>query len=129
MWAFAVRAVSNNYVRQCHSALVVKALKSGLGGCVEWDHEVVDRIRRELLAVRLSPPRIIAALIKFAKSGGTVRQVKEQRVERQDRREYYYKVILPLPDVFKKGLFIEMELSDDDPDYPAVLLVNAHEQK
>jgi hypothetical protein len=110
-------------------ALVVKALKSGLGGCVEWHPDEIDRIGRDLAAVRLKPAEVRASLIAFAKAGGAVRQVKEQRSERQDRRDYYYKVILPIPEVFKKGLFVEMELSDDDPDYPEVLLVNVHEQK
>jgi hypothetical protein len=110
-------------------ALVVKAIKSGLGGCVEWHHEVVDRIRREMFAFGLSPEKIRAAVIAFVKSGGVVSQVKEQRSEWKDRRVYYYKAILPLPDLFKNGLFVEFELTNADVDYPEVLLVNAHEQK
>ena len=110
-------------------ALVVKALNSGLGGCVEWHHEVVERIRREMLAVRLSPPGIRAALVAYVQGGGTIRQVREQRGDWKDRREFYYKAILPVPEVFKKGLFVEMELLDPDPDLPEVMLVNAHEQK
>jgi hypothetical protein len=42
-------------------------------------------------------------------------------------RDYWYKVIIPVPDLLAKGLF--MELFDDDPDLPEVRLVNAHEQK
>ena len=110
-------------------ALVVKALKTGLRGCVEWHQDEIDRIRRDLAAVRLKPEEVQAVLIAFVKSGGAVRQVKENRSERQERREYYYKVILPVPEIFTKGLFVEIELADDDPDYPEVLLVNAHEQK
>ena len=109
--------------------LVVKALKSGLGGCVEWAPEAFDRVQREMLEFRLSLDAIRAALILFAKNGGPVRQVKEQRNEWKDRRDYYYKAVVPMPKIFKNGLFVELELADADQDYPEVLLVNAHEQK
>lgn len=110
-------------------ALVMKALKSGLDGCVEWHHEVVDRVRQELLALGLTPIGIKAALIAFARNGGAIRQVREQRNEWKDRRDYYYKAIVPMPAIFKRGLFVELELVNADEDYPEVLLVNAHEQK
>ncbi len=34
-----------------------------------------------------------------------------------------------MPKLFKKGLFVEMELLKDDPEFPEVGLLNAHEQK
>lgn len=110
-------------------ALVVKALNSGLGGCVEWDHKAVDRVRDEMFAFGLSPDSIKAALIAFAQGGGKIHQVKEQKNEWKPRRDYYYKAILPAPNVFNKGLFVELELTNADLDYPEVRLVNAHEQK
>ncbi len=49
-------------------ALVVKALQSGLGGCVEWHHESVDRVRQDsdLLVHGLTPERIKALVINYA---------------------------------------------------------------
>lgn len=110
-------------------ALVIKALTSGLGGCVEWAPEVIDRVHEEMNEIRLSTDGIKAALIAFVRNGGTIRQVREQRREWKDRRDYYYKAIVPMPKIFKKGLFVELELADDDSDFPEVRLVNAHEQK
>jgi hypothetical protein len=33
-----------------------------------------------------------------------------------------------MPALFAKGLFVEMDLFDDDEDFPEARLVNAHEQ-
>lgn len=54
-------------------------------------------------------------------------QVRETREEFRNYR-YYYKAILPL-DGFNRGVFVEMVLVDDDPDFPTVALVNAHPQR
>lgn len=108
-------------------ALVVKAIKSGLGGCVEWNPDVVDRVRRELAPVGLNPESIKEDLINFVQGGGIVRQVKEQRQQWKRERDFYYKVILPTPKL-KNGLFVEIVLQNSDADYPEVRLVNAHEQ-
>jgi hypothetical protein len=110
-------------------ALAVKALKVGLDGCVEWDDAVIDRIRREMLPLELSPEIIKVAAIEFAQGGGAIRQVAEQRHRWKDRRDYYYKITIPMPKLFRKGLFVEMELANSDDDYPEIRLVNAHEQK
>ncbi len=109
-------------------ALVVKAIKSGLGGCVEWDPDVIDRIRRELGPFGLTGAKIRSELIAYVQGGGAICQVKESRHEWKDRRNYYYKAVVPAGP-FKKGLFVELVLADSDPDFPEVLLVNAHEQK
>ena len=110
-------------------ALVVKALQSGLGGCVEWHPHEHDRIRREMKKHRLTPEGIRRETIQFVQNGGQVQQVKEERETWKDERDYYYKVIIPMPGVFKKGLFVEMQLSNSDSEYPEVLLLNAHEQQ
>ena len=108
-------------------ALVEKALKSGLGGCVEWEPKEAERVRRELEHFDVLPEGIQQQVVQYVRQGGKVRQVKETRPNRA-HREYYYKVILPMPTIFKKGLFVELELHDADPEYPEVILVNAHEQ-
>jgi hypothetical protein len=107
-------------------ALVVKALQSGLGGCVEWHHKEVDRIRQELIPYGLTPESVRQEVIAFVRRKGAVRQVQEKRDERKDQRVYYYKVVLPLENL-KKGLFVEIVLWKADEDYPEVLLVSAHE--
>ncbi len=56
-----------------------------------------------------------------------IQQVKEQRPEHGDF-EFYYKAIIPVAE-FRHGLFVEMCLTDDDADYPVVLIVNAHPQR
>jgi hypothetical protein len=110
-------------------ALVEKALKSGLGGCVEWHPNSADLVRRNMKLFGLTPEGIRKETIKHVQNGGNVHQLREARAEWKDERDYYYKVIIPMPDLFVKGLFVEIVFHDDDPDYPAILLVNAHEQK
>ena len=50
---------------------------------------------------------------------------REERENWRHHRDYWYFCIVPV-DGFRHGLFVEMELSDDDPDVPEVALVNAH---
>ena len=110
-------------------ALVVKAVHSGLGGCVEWDVKVTARLKPELALHELTIRMVRSEVIQHVQSGGEVFQVKETREGWKDRRDYWYKVIVPMPAIFTKGLFVELELVNSDPDFPEVSLVNAHEQQ
>ena len=112
-------------------ALVCKALRDGLGGCVEWAESGANRVREDPDLRGLTPEfpkREVIAYIRSQEDSKVV-QVKEEREPYRDRYRFYYKVILPMAD-FRHGIFIEMILtSDDDPDYPEVTLVNAHPQR
>jgi hypothetical protein len=110
-------------------AMVVKAIKSGLGGCVEWHEREVDRIEVEMLRHGLTLPVIRKSLVQHVRNGGEVFQVKEERERRKDRRDYYYKTFVPMPDLFPKGLFVEMEIVNTDPEFPEIRILNAHEQQ
>jgi hypothetical protein len=110
-------------------ALVEKALTSRVDGCVLWHPKQAALVRRAMKLLGLTPEFIQEEVIRHVQGGGRVRQVKESREKWKDERDYYYKVIVPMPDLFAKGLFVEMELLDDDLDLPEVRLVNAHEQK
>jgi hypothetical protein len=109
--------------------LVIQALSCGVTGCVEWQPKEAERVRSDSSLKGLTPETILEDLIDFvANGGGKLQQVLEKRPQ-WSHREYYYKAMIPYADLFRKGLFVEMELHDDDPDLPVVLLVNAHEQK
>ena len=108
--------------------LVRKAIASGLGGCVDWDINVIDRLRLELDRCGLTLERVKRELIAYVRNGGDVFQIKESRENWIDRRDYWYKVVLPMPDLFPNGLFVELTLVDDDPELPEIELINAHEQ-
>ncbi len=41
---------------------------------------------------------------------------------------YYYRVVIPVPE-FPKGLFVEIIITDYDPNDPFVSIVSVHEQK
>jgi hypothetical protein len=110
-------------------ALVRKALTDGLGGCVEWDIRVAERVDADLSQDGLTLLEVRRLLIEFVRAGGEVVQVAEVRENWINRRDYWYKVIVPIPGIFTKGLFVEMELFNTDPDVPEVRLVNAHEQR
>lgn len=109
-------------------ALVRKALMLGIGGCVDWDVWAADRVEPELARHGLTLEVVAKSVIQHARSGGDVVQVKETRDPWKDRRDYWHKVIVPMPRLFTKGLFVEIELRDSDPELPEAILVNAHEQ-
>src|SRR5438132_6415446 len=109
-------------------ALVQKALACGITGCVEWNPKALRKVRGDRYLRGLTPEAIQQDLCDFiTHHGGLVHQVAESRPEYSYRR-YYYKVIVPYPELFRFGLFVEMELFDADADVPVVHLVNAHEQ-
>lgn len=114
---------------QAELELVRKAIESGLGGCVEWEVKVSDRVASDLAGFGLKLSDVRRELIEHIRGGGEIFQVKEVRSTWASRREYWYKAIVPMPKSFKKGLFVEMELANDDPELPEVRLLNAHEQK
>jgi len=78
----------------------------------------------------MRPPFIRQEVIRHVKANGAsvVIQRPEKREHWRELFSYYYMVILPVPG-FKHGLFVEMRLTDDDEDLPAVTLVGAHPQR
>jgi hypothetical protein len=111
-------------------ALVVKALTSGVGNCVGWQSDKVERLVRENADNQgLTPVEIKRLLIAHVCADpGSVKQKVENRPNWVSRRSYWYYAVVPVPG-FLHGLFVEMELSDDDEDLPEVALVNAHPEK
>jgi hypothetical protein len=106
--------------------LVLKALTSGLSNCVEWvNDKAARRVRGNPANQGLTPEEIKRLLREFVAAGGRIEQRREEREEYRGRRDYWYRAVIPL-DGFRDGLFVEMELSDDDPDVPMVSLLNAH---
>jgi hypothetical protein len=107
-------------------ALVVQAITCGVGGCCEWDEKAARRTRSDPSLQGLTPEGVKEELTEYVRAGGEVIQVEEKRREYSDRA-FYYKVILPVNGL-RHGLFIEIVLDDDDPELPAVRIVNCHEQ-
>jgi hypothetical protein len=109
-------------------ALVRQALTSGLSNCVEWVNDKAARLVRDNPANQgLTPEGIKRLVIDFVEGGGPIEQRVEERTEYKHRRQYWYGVVVPV-EGFRHGLFAEMELLDDDPDVPIVVLLNAHPQ-
>ena len=111
-------------------ALVVKALHDGLGNCVHWDMKAVERLTKNSELMDWTLPGIRKELISHVRANGgeVVKQVREVREYWKDLHDYYYKVVLPL-EGFQHGLFVELILADyEDPDFPVVIIVNAHPQ-
>jgi hypothetical protein len=97
-------------------------------GCCEWADKEAERVRQDPDLQGLTPEYIRERLQQFvAKEGGQVEQVPEKRPH-FGHREYYYKAIIQEPGS-KHGLFVEMELTHDDPELPSVTLLNAHPQR
>jgi hypothetical protein len=109
-------------------ALVYLAIRCGVTGCCEWDDKAAKRIRTDPDLLGLTPAEIERLLHEYViVHDGQVQQVEETRPEYSDRR-FYYKVIIPITE-FRRGLFVEIVLDDDDPELPCERIVNAHEQK
>jgi hypothetical protein len=108
--------------------LVRKALTSGLSNCVEWiDDKAANRVRNNSANRGLTPEGIKKLTVAYVLAGGLIEQRAEEREEWKPRRDFWYRLVIPVED-FPHGLFVEMELLDDDPDVPVVALLNAHPQ-
>jgi hypothetical protein len=102
-------------------------LGCGVSNCVLWQGKALWRIRNDPDLCSFTPTEIKLRLIDYVKNGGKVSQVPEERDEYKYRYRFYYKAIVPI-EGFARGVFVEMRLSDCDPDYPVVSLVNADPQ-
>ncbi|MCI0380212.1 MAG: hypothetical protein L0215_21720 [Gemmataceae bacterium] len=106
--------------------LVIAAIKSGVTGCFEWDDKAAERVRGDIDLQGLTPEGIKTLVRAFVASGGEVKQVKETRPQ-YSHRDFYFKIVFSEPG-FKHGVFVEMELTDPDPELPSVTIFNAHPQ-
>lgn len=108
--------------------LVRQAIHSGLSNCLGWINDrTASRVRNDPANRGLTPDGIRELVIEHVRDGGVIEGRREEREPWKDRREWWFYVIIPLAD-FPRGLFVEMELTDDDADVPVVSLVNAHPQ-
>lgn len=109
-------------------ALVIQAVKfaATITGCCEWDDKEAERVRGDPSLQGLTPEYLREQCINFVVATNGVKQVKETRPH-FSHRDYYYKVVFPEPG-FKHGIFVEMELIEEDPDLPGVTIFNAHPQ-
>lgn len=109
-------------------ALAVKAIELGrrFKGCCEWKESSARRVRENPPWEGLTPEGVKDLLLRHLEQGGELWQVREKRDEYSDRR-FYYKAVIAVPGLVR-GLFVEVILSDDDLDCPAVLIANAHAQ-
>lgn len=95
-------------------------------GYCEWKESSARRIREHPPLVGLTPEAIKSLLVEhIVDRGGEIVQVREEREEYRDKFAFYYKSLVPV-EGSSQLLFVEFVLRDDDPDDPAVLLVNAH---
>jgi hypothetical protein len=108
-------------------ALVVKALVEGLSNCVAWDEKSANNVRDNPANLGIPPRAIRGMVIAHVRTfgAGVVVQRVEDRPGWRDLYRFYYMVIVPC-DGMRHGLFVEMRLTDEDPDVPEVTLVNAH---
>jgi hypothetical protein len=107
--------------------LVRKAILSRYTGDFAWINA-----RQELLAGGQHNHGFTAVEIKelaeaWVNSGGEICCRQETREGYRNQRDYYYFVNIEGIDEFPRGLFVEMELTDPDPDDPIVSILNAHE--
>jgi hypothetical protein len=111
--------------------LVRLARESTLSNCVEWvDDRTMLRVGNDPSLEGLSPVEIKRLLREYVRNDKTlvIRQKREDREPWTARRDYWYWVVIPVPGM-PHGLFVEMELADDDSECPVVFLLNAHPER
>jgi hypothetical protein len=113
-------------------ALIRVAAASSQTNCFDWlDIDVELEVGRRPDLHGLTPVTIKRlARAWIVQHGGAIRERVEDRENWMDRREFWYSVIVPVAPLvdFPRGLFVEMELTEPDPDCPVVSLLNAHPQ-
>jgi hypothetical protein len=116
--------------------LVHRAIAAGIFGQIQWNDRADERARSDPDLEGLTPEGIRRLLHDFVCSGGRLDERREVRADwleaNKDRPAYYrdtwYRAVVPVADLFRSGLFIEVRLFDDDPQDPWVEIVNAHPQ-
>jgi hypothetical protein len=116
--------------------LVHQAIAAGTFGYIQWDDRANERARSNAALLGLTPEGIRRLLHHFVCGGGRLDERRETRSDwleaNADRPTYYrdlwYRAVMPIPDLFPNGLFVEIRLFDDDPQDPWVEIVNAHPQ-
>lgn len=96
-------------------------------GCLEY---VSDRLRARLQSDSASqalgtPEELKKILVRYVLAGGTIDCRRETRDEYQDQREFWFRALAPVTG-YAYPLFFELELTDDDRDYPSVRILNVH---
>jgi hypothetical protein len=95
--------------------------------CLEFVNEgLIRRIRNDPTLQTVGTPREIRAiLVHHVLAGGRIDCRRETREEYQGRREFWFRVRVPVPG-FPRPLFYELELTDEDPDCPSAVILNVH---
>jgi hypothetical protein len=114
--------------------LVPQAISAGIFGQIQWDDRSDERARSNPDLQGLTPEFIRRLLHAFVDGGGRLDERRETRTDwlhaNADRpvyyRDFWYRAIVPVPDLFPNGLFVEVRLFDDDTQDPWVEIVNAH---
>ncbi len=110
--------------------LVHQAIRSGVLGQIQWKTAAADRVRADKELHGLTPEAIRALLRQFVLDGHSLSVRQETRAEylqAHPENPYWYRAVIPV-DWLPGGLFVEVILSDDDPDDPWVDIVSVHRQ-
>ena len=111
-------------------ALVYKTILSRSREGFVWNARSARNCLRDPSLQGLTPSEIRNLSIEHVRQNGvqSLSQVVETRPEWNPPHVYYYKIIIPHELFYPHGLFVELRLEDDDDEFPAVRIVNAHPQ-
>src|SRR5438270_14017304 len=106
--------------------LVLHAIATVVFGQMQWDDRADERARSNPDLRGLTPEGIRRLLHAFVRGGGKLDERQEVRTDWLEAnadhpayyRDYWYRAVVPVPDLFPGGLFIEVRLFDDDPQDP-----------
>ncbi len=107
--------------------LVRKAVLSTCTGDLVWiDDRTPIRVGNDPRNRGLTADEIKKLTRDWVQKGGDIECTREGREGYREKRDFYYWVVIQGLAEFPKGLFVEMELTDDDQSDPVVSLLNAH---
>ena len=107
--------------------LVRKAILSTCTGDFEWiDDKVALRVSGDAANQGLTPPEIKRLAQEWVRMGEKIFVKAEDRELWREKRDYVYWIVIRGIEEIPAGLFVEIELSDDDADDPIASIVNAH---
>jgi hypothetical protein len=110
--------------------LVRKAILSKCIGDFEWISRREElRLAGDLENCGFTPTEIKRITREWVRCGGAVLCKWEERGEYLHGRDFFYWVIVEGIDEFPDGFYVELQLTDDDPEDPIVHLLNAHPEK
>lgn len=111
----------------CREDIVRKAAASNFRPDFDWVDEKQEKLAFERTS--LMPYEIRELAREWILAGNKISCVPETGYLYRDRRHFHYDIVIQNVAGFPRGLYVEMEICNLDPNEPAVNLLSSHESR